>query len=335
MRCLWWLLCLLIAVVLPVLASDNEPAAILPADPAIDAAIVRGNDWLERHPASVSDGGLPDILDEGIAYYVRRNLTRDAVERAHFAGQLQRHMAQLADLPEFDQWVYRGRKVLTDYYHLVLAAHLLRVAGEPDERQAEITAQARSVLQMVPHCDPTKRLAIALFLQHLGADPGISLPQALANSRVEHIAQGRVPQLPTQEATGQQTTAAALELYALVHEIVALTDFGRLPATPWLAQRRTAVVRRLSEAVSWASASGNFDLAAELLMSLRLLQEPLTGNYQDAVLAILAGQQDDGSWGVQTTRRDNKRRHAVLTATTALWVYRHAPGAMPGVEPVL
>jgi hypothetical protein len=188
--------------------------------------------------------------------------------------------------------------------------------------------QARGVLRMVQYCDPTKRLTIALFLQQLGTDPGISLPAVLAKSRIERIAQGLAPQLPPQEAPEQLRTAASLELYALVHEIVALTDFGRLQVPPWLARRRAAVARYLGEAVTWTAAAGNFDLTAELLMSARLLQEPLTGNYRDAVLAIIAGQQDDGSWGSHATRRKSKRRHAVLTATTALWVYRYAPAAM-------
>jgi len=332
LRCL---LLILAVVVLPATAADDQTAAQLPAEADIDAAIVRGGGWLERHPATLDDGGLPDMLDEGVAYYVRLNLSRDVAERARLATQLQTHMARLADLPEFEQWVYRGRKKLTDYYHLVLAAHLLRAAGEPDDHQAEITKQARDVLRVVQHCDPTKRLTIALFLQQLGADPGVSLPLALANSRIERLARGRAPLLAPPGAPEQLRAATSLELYALVHEIVALTDFGRLPPSQWLEQRRTAVVRHLGKAVTWAAAAGNFDLTAELLMSARLLHEPLTGNYRDVVLAIITGQQADGSWGAHNTWRENKQRHAVMTATTALWVYRHAPAAMQAGDPVV
>lgn len=326
---------LLAVMVMPVPAADNNPVAPPPTATDIDAAIARGTTWLAQHPASVSDGGLPDILDEGVGYYVRRNLSRDDAERVRLAAQLQAHMTRLANLPEFDQWVFQGRKKLTDYYHLVLAAHLLKAAAEPDDRQEEITSQARAVLRLVPHCDPTKRLTIALFLQHLGLAPGISLPAALMNSRIERIAQGRAPLLPPPEASGEVRSAASLELYALVHEIVALTDFGRLPAPPWLAQRRDAVVRYLGEAVAWTAAAGNFDLTAELLICARLLHEPLIGVYRDAVLAITAGQRDDGSWGSQAARRENRQRHAVLTATTALWVYRYAPAALQARDQVV
>jgi len=325
----------LAVVALPLPTAANPSAAIQPTDADIDAAIGRGTTWLAQHPASVSDGGLPDMLDEALGYYVRSNLSRDTAERVQFAAELRTRMARLGGLPEFEQWVYRGRKNLTDYYHLVLAAHLLETAGEPDDLRAEITTQAMNVLRLVQHCDPTKRLAIALFLQYLGADPGGSLPAVLANSRIERIAQGRAPQLPAPGAPVTLRTAASLELYALVHEIVALTDFGRLPATPWLAQRRAAVARQLGKAVAWTAAAGNFDLTAELLMSARLLHEPLTGNYRDAVQAIIAGQQEDGSWGSHTTQRENKQRHAVLTATTALWVYRYAPAAMQAGDQVV
>jgi hypothetical protein len=329
------LLLSLAVAVQPLLAGDTGNAGVLPTEVDIEAVILRGSDWLGRHPASVNDGGLPDILDEGVAYYVRHNLTREPTEREQLATQLREHMTRLADLTEFEQWVYRGRKALTDYYHLVLAAHLLQMAGEPDDRQAEIAAQALSVLRLAQHCDPTKRLTIALFLQYLGVDTRISLQRALANSRIEGIVQGRAPHFPQSGAPLQLHTAASLELYALVHEIAALTDFGRLLPTAWLAQRRDAVARYLGEAVTWAAAAGNFDLAAELLMSARLLQEPLTGNFREAVLAIMAGQQEDGSWGSHTTRRENKQRHAVLTATTALWIYRYAPAAMQEGAPVI
>ncbi len=332
MRCL---LFSLIVMVLPAHAGDDHPVAVLPARAEIDAVIARGTEWLAQHPAAAAGDDLSDMLDEGVGYYVRRNLSPDAAERARLAERLRLHMARLAGLPEFEQWVYRGRKNLTDYYHLVLAAHLLDSVGEPDDLQGEITAQARGMLRVVKYCDPTKRLTIALFLQQLGEDPAISLPEVLANSRIEHLAQGRVGKLPPADAPVQVRTVAELELYALVHEIVALTDFGNQPVPPWLAQRRDAVVRRLGEAVAWAAAAGNFDLTAELLMSARLLQEPLTGNYRDAVLAIIAGQQDDGSWGSQITRRRDKQRHAVLTATTALWVYLYAPAAVQAGDQVV
>ncbi|HYQ70420.1 MAG TPA: hypothetical protein VET88_00680, partial [Gammaproteobacteria bacterium] len=324
MKVLPYILWLLAVLFLPASAAAPQQTATPAAVAGIDAAIARGTAWLARYPASPDDGGLADMLDEGVNYHVRRNLTRDAAERARLDTQLRAHMTRLADLPEYTQWVYRGRKTLTDYYHLVLAAHLLRDADDTAGLRAEITKQAAGVLRRVPYCDPTKRLTIAVFLQYLGTDPGVSLPRVLAASRIERIAQGRVPHLPPPGASPEQRSAAELEGYALVHEIVALTDFGRLPVPPWLAQRRDAVVRQLDEAVIWAATAGNVDLAAELLICARLLQAPLTGNYRKAVEVIIAGQLDDGSWGSQTTRRENKRRHAVLTATTALWVYRHA-----------
>jgi hypothetical protein len=334
MKNLRLLLFLLAAVILQA-SGDPRQATMSPANADIDAAITRGTAWLERHPASVNDGGLPDILDEGVAYHVRRNLAGDAAERMRLDAQLRAHMRRLADLPEFAQWVYQGRKTLTDYYHLVLAAHLLQDEDDPADLKAEIMTRAAGVLRMVPHCDPTKRLTIAVFLHYLGAEPDIPLSLMLADSRIERIAQGREPPLLSPDAPQELRTAVALELYALVHEIVALTDFGRLRAPPWLAQRRDAVAAYLDTAVAWAVATGNFDLAAELLICARLLHEPLTGNYHDAVVAIIAGQQDDGSWGIQATRRENKQRHAVITATTALWVYRHAPAGMQSGNPVV
>ena len=144
------LLILLAAVILPVTGGDLRPATTPVADAGIDAAIARGTLWLEQHPASVSDGGLPDMLDEGVAYHVRRNLSRDAAERARLGAHLRAHMQRLADLPEFAQWVYRGHKTLTDYYHLVLAAHLLQDEDDPADLRTEIMTQAAGVLRLLP-----------------------------------------------------------------------------------------------------------------------------------------------------------------------------------------
>jgi len=317
----------LLFVALPLWVGGAWPYAVTAAETDIESAMMRGFGWLERHPASVSDGGLPDLLDEGIGYYLRANQSAAGSERARYETQLRKHMTRLGNLPDFQVWVYQGRKKLTDYYYLVLAAHLMRMAGEPSELQGEIAAQSRQVLRVVQHCDPTKRLAIALFLHHQGEDTGIPVQAVFAVSRIERIGKGGPPPLPPPTAPVQERTSASLELYALVHEIVAITDFGRLPPSPWLKERRDALSRFLGQAVTWAATSGNVDLAAELLMSARLLQEPLSGPYRDAVLAITAGQLEDGSWGDATPQRVNMQRHAVLTATTALWVYLRAPAA--------
>jgi hypothetical protein len=295
----------------------NDPA--LQAD--LRAAVARGLDWIERHPATLQDGGLPDLLDEGLGYLMLSTLSADNDARQRFAAIFSERMASLAGMPAFAQWVTAGRRRLTDHYHLVLAAHLMHQAGNPSDLQPQIIARAQYALASSPFSDPTKRLTIALFLERLGAEPGISVDQALENSRIERIVRGRPPALPAAGAGPQQRLATTLHLYALVHEIIALTDFGRQPTPAWLENRLAPLNRFLLEAIGWAGASGNVDLLSELLLTARFVDAPLEGILPDVLAQLLDGQREDGSWGEYETRRPNKRRHAVFTATTALWSY--------------
>ncbi|MGD2056362.1 MAG: hypothetical protein PVJ15_06105 [Gammaproteobacteria bacterium] len=308
---------------------DVPVAATIPSQAAIEAAIARGFDWITQHPATLQDGGLPDILDEGVGFLVLYNLAPDSARKARFAAQLQERVATLERLPEFAQWVNRQHKPLIDHYHLVLAAHLVRRTGKPAGFQPRIVSLAQQALAAAPQADPTLRLTIALLLDHLGENPGISLRSALSGSRIERIARGYPPALPEADAPQWSSLLASYELYALVHEIIAWTDFGALPLAPWLAERRDALVRFLVDAVDWAVAEGDVDLASELLVSIRFLKQPLDTIRVESLGGILRllveRQQPDGSWGDCPTQRQNKVRHAAYTATTALWIYLNTP----------
>lgn len=297
-------------------AAERNAAA--PAAAELAAAAARGLAWIDAHPAGPQDGGLADVLDEGVGFLVMSRLARDAAARERFHDRFVARMTALHDLPEFARWAGTADRQLTGYYHRVLAAHLMRQAGHPADLQATIVAQAQWALANTPRCDPTKRLTIALFLERLDEEPVIDLEAALAASRIGHIARGDPPGLPY-AGTVQQQLGAALAHYALVHEIVALTDFGREPPPPWLAERRMALGEHLAAAITWAGHTGNIDLLSELLLASRFIDTPLEAVLPDALRQLLAAQQADGSWGADsTTVRANRYRHAVFTATTVL-----------------
>ena len=307
------------------LLAASETAAGADIDTAMQAqirsAVARGLEWIDQHPASLQDGGLPDLLDEGLGFLMLSTLSGDPASRDRFGGAFRKRMSTLEEMPEFASWATAGQKPLTDYYHLVLAAHLMRQAGSPSDQQPIIVYRAQQVLLFAPHCDPTKRLTIALFLRQLGEEPGVSLEAALADSRIERIARGTPPSLPTASANPQQRLAASLHLYALVHEVIALTDFGRQPPPEWLENRLEPLNRYLAEAIAWTGSIGNVDLLSELLLTARFIGAPLQAVLPDTLQLLLDSQREDGSWGAYETRRPNKRRHAVFTATTALWSY--------------
>ncbi|MGB5338549.1 MAG: hypothetical protein WBO06_05590 [Gammaproteobacteria bacterium] len=306
------------------------PAQCLPAQPVdsavssatgISMAISRGLQWIEAHPASLQDGGLTDLVDEGVAFYVFQRLARQPAARRHYATALQQHMASLDALPAFSHWVIQPRKRLLDHYHLVLAAWLMQRAGQATAWQAEIVRQAQQALATMPSPSPSIPLTIAVFLDHLGESSPVALDKLLHASMIERIATGHPPVLHSGQASAQQRRRSRLQVYALIHEIIALTDFGRLAPPPWLAARRDAVVAFLDRAMQQAGDGDNIDLLAEIIGSLHFLEVPPNATIHNLLHELVKHQLPDGSWGNQPLDRQNKQRHAVLTATAALWAY--------------
>ena len=298
----------------------------------ITTAISRGLHWIETHPASLQDGGLIDLVDEGVAFYVFQHLARQADERRHYATALQNHMVSLDALPAFTQWVRQPRKRLLDHYHLVLAAWLMQRAGQPSALQADIVHQAQYALATTSSPVPSIPLTIAVFLDHLGESPAITMENLLDASLVERIAGGNPPVLYSgSPASAQQRRLSRLQVYALIHEVIALTDIGHLAPPPWLADRRDAVVRFLGKAMHWARAEGDIDLLAEIIGSLFFLEVPPDATIHMLLRELVKHQLPDGSWGSLPLDRQNKQRHGVLTATAALWAYGYVdPVPSPG-----
>lgn len=286
------------------------------------AAVSRGLHWIDTHPATLQDGGLIDLIDEGVAFYLFQHLARQPDLRRHYATVFQHHMESLGALPAFSQWVRQPRKRLLDHYHLVLAAWLMQRAGQPSALQADIVRQAQQALVTLSSPFPSIPLTIAVLLDHLGETPAVSMERLLDASLIARIASGNPPALNTGSSVSpQQQRSNRLQVYALIHEIIALTDFGHLAPSPWLAERRDAVAGFLGKAMRMASAEGEFDLLAEIIGSLYFLEVPPDATLRTMLRDLVKHQLPDGSWGSLPLDRQNKQRHVVLTVTAALWAY--------------
>ncbi|MGD2075856.1 MAG: hypothetical protein PVI91_00430 [Gammaproteobacteria bacterium] len=330
----------LLALLLSLTASAQAPAATdqdTSKDAAIRAALSRALAWIETHPATPADGGLGDMIDEAVAWRVFQQLARDPENRERFSRLFRSRMRELSQSAAFQRWSAQPHKPLIDHYHLVLAAHLMKRAGQASPLIRSIADQARRSLQG-SFANPTVRLTTALFLSHLDDQTNIDIDALLAESLIEQLA--RDPQLVPivgAEAGPSQRRRISWLLYALVHEVVALTDFGGLPPPVWLAGRREPVVAVLTEGILWARAQGNLDLLAELVVTVHFLGEPLPPQAHEGLETLLAEQDPDGSWGASsTTSRPDPVRHTVLTSTAALlaWLdWRTAPPRAPVSRP--
>jgi hypothetical protein len=284
----------------------------------------RALDWIEHHRATPDDGGLPDMIDEAVSLRVFRDLALTAAESGRFARLLEAQLTRLNTLSEFRRWAQRPQKTLIEHYHLVLAAYLMRGAGLHSPMIEIIVQQAQRALGAAAFEPPTVRLATAVFLARLAGGAPAGIQSLLAKSLIGQLDHSRqIITLPGSNATAEQQRNTTWLLYALVHEVVALTDFGRLVPSPWLDERRDTITGILLTALPWASAQRNWDLVAELVVTLYFLGQPLDAPIQGALEDLAANQQPDGSWGASaTTSRPNKVRHTVLTAAAALMAWR-------------
>ncbi len=293
-----------------------------PSGAALDHTIARALEWIEAHPASPEDGGLEDMIDEAVFYRVVQRLAERPEDRDRLGATLKERLSSLERSAAFGDRVRDRHKTLLDDYHLALAAHLMQTVGMQSVFQQAIVEQAAQALAAAPQAPPTFRLTLSLLLGYLGRPQG-DRQALLAESliaRVTEPGQGFPPIPPG--LGGQAPSGIAFTLYALVHEVVALTDFGYRPLDPWLSRRRDALAGVFTDAARWAGSAGQVDLFSELALTLHLLGEPLRGQLDAQTAALVASQQPDGSWGPCVSTRPNKKRHAVQTAAAALWAYR-------------
>ncbi len=324
----------LLAILLLLTAAttrEAHPAAITADRPAPELQ-ARALGWIEHHRATPDEGGLADMIDEGVSLRVFQDLAPTAAESGRFERLWDAQMTKLNTLPEFRRWVERPYKTLIDHYHLVLAAYLIEGAGLHSPLVPIIVQQAQRALSAATFEPPTVRLTTAVLLARLAGSPAVDIDSILAKSLIEQLSRNqRLITVPAANATPEQQRSVTWLLYALVHEVVALTDFGRLKPSQWLDARRDAVTEVLLAALPWASAQHNWDLAAELVVTLYFLGQPLEAGIQATLEDLAANQQPDGSWGASaTTSRPNKVRHTVLTGAAALMAWRAWPEARPG-----
>ncbi|MCK7490616.1 MAG: hypothetical protein MZW92_01655 [Comamonadaceae bacterium] len=229
----------------------------------VEAALARAVGWVERS-REPGGRGLSEMVDERLLLRLLAELAPSPEEQARLAEALRAHLARLE--PALALWC-SGQQTPWEHYHLTLAAHLMRGARHPSRFERVIVGEAQRALVAAPDEHPTVRLAIALFIGGLGEQPGVSVEALLGESLIARIGRGGPEVLLLAERRDPEDVRMAL--YALVHELLALTDFGRRAATPWLTERLEGVRQVLPEAIDWARGQG--DLTSRASWSSRVV----------------------------------------------------------------
>ncbi len=283
----------------------------------IDAAIERGLAWIMANPATCEDGGFLDLVDEGLFYLSIRRMSAGPGSDSRYERAFDDCIARLVASPGFERRLNQPNKTLIEHYHLLLATYLIEAVQGPMAGRDPVIEEAQRTLVNNRFENPTFRLTVAMLLRHLGEAPQVSMNDLLGASLINHSAQVDRPLFPGQPPPGS-LYQHPLAYYALVHEVAALTEFGRLPVSDWLMVRRDSIGRILQEGSRRFMVSAHIDLLAEILLCNHMLDLPLSGDLRAAAAFLVASQHADGTWGEQETPRLNRRRHAVQTVTAAL-----------------
>lgn len=289
----------------------------------VNAAIQSGLAWIRAHPAT-SEEGFSELVDEVLFYSTLERLAGGREIQGVAPGAFEASATRLARSSALQSWREAPDKTLLEHYHFLLATHLLDLAGQKLPGRDGAIEAAQRALGDSGFESPTVRLTVALLLQHLGETPAVAVDRLLEASLSNYAAALGASPIPGQ-ALGLPPFQQTFGYYAVVHEVAALTDFGRLPPSAWLKERRAALSRLLQEGARRAMLTNCVDLLAELLLCNHMLGLPLNGPLLTGVNFLVENQQADGSWGEQKTSRANPTRHAAQTATAALLAYREPP----------
>lgn len=138
--------------------------------------------------------------------------------------------------------------------------------------------------EQMPSRGPHQREAFHIYYSHFG----LAEPFALENSISEGVIANREP---LQEDSGPAA-------YSLTHEVLVKYDFGDLSGVQpfseadvaYIGETATALLRNAMEA-------DDADLAAELVVTLRLVGLERLPEYREGLAYLLANQNPDGSFG--------------------------------------
>jgi hypothetical protein len=290
----------------------------------IDQAVTRAMAWIEANPASLSETGLLEVVEELIAFYVLNNHSTDPAERAAYFVQVQKRQGLLVPYNESNAKtrLYRDDPFAPVEY--VLAAQIMKSFGMDTASYRVIIDDMVSTPALLDSAPVSMQLWTHLYLQRLGYAPAVSIEDLVKRSTLatEPHTQALLRDLTANRSAGYDAAPVVRALYDMTHQVFALTDFGALPPPALISGQRAYCGRLFDEAIAWASNAESIDILAELVVCARLLGLDEVPALPHALNVLIDQQLEDGSFGVTKPDRPNVYRHGVLTSIAALSLAR-------------
>jgi hypothetical protein len=306
--------------VVPGPSHGAEPVVQRVGTTRIEDAIDKGMRWLQAHPADVRRHEVVEVAEETMFYYALWVMASAPEELERYRAQIaRRHRA----IGAFNEELLETGLHLQGIWGPLTYPPLTHIISRMEMADGSYRSIVDDIVDRHPGLLPardTMQLWIAVYLERLGYPT--ATPVALLLERSPLRRDPRTSALLNRFAVDPQETpdrqATVQLVYDMTHEVLALTDFGALPAPGGMMEDRDHYALLFDRAMRWAMQAAAIDILAELLVSAHLLALHDLPSVPAAVDLILRTQQADGSFGVTNPDRPNGRRHGVLTCVLAL-----------------
>jgi hypothetical protein len=293
-----------------------------PSPAALAHAFAKALSWVQGHPAAEEEAASLEVGEEVYMFYILHNTARDKRLRAQYREQVSARQPAMRAAMAADE--ASGRYLFDPWSpisYTVMASMLGELGLRTTDYRRTIDAM-RLFHRNFWSEDPSVRLMLGLYLERLGLQSPSPVPRLIEQSRVYREPRTREVMRQLRGRSLEVSGAGDIQraLYNLTHEILGLTDFGRLPAPEFVCRQWEAYRQTLDAGMDWAIAHRRLDVLAELVVCSKLLGLGAGPTLGRAIGTLLESQQQDGSFGAAMANRPNPYRHPALTGATALRV---------------